>query len=309
MTITASMVKELRERTGAGMMDCKAALREADGKMDDAVDWLRTKGLAAAAKKAGRTAAEGLIGVTGSENAAAMIELNSETDFVARNEQFQLLAGQIATTALAGHTSLDALNAAAITGDGRNVATAITELIATIGENMTLRRVAYLAVENGIVAQYTHSRIAPGLGKIGVIVAIESGLGDRTVLNDFGHKIAMHVAATNPVALTREDIPDAVAERERSIFKTQALESGKPESIVDKMVEGRMRKFFAESTLLQQAFVMEPDIKVADFVERTARDCGAALRIAAFRRFALGEGIEREQKDFADEVGALTRGD
>ncbi|MBO9426904.1 elongation factor Ts [Labrenzia sp. R4_1] len=303
MSITAAMVKELREKSGAGMMDCKTALTENGGDMEAAVDWLRTKGLAKAAKKAGRVAAEGLVGVAAEGTKAAVIELNSETDFVARNEGFQELVGKVATVAVGTDGSVDAVTAANL--DGKSVADSITDAIATIGENMTLRRTAILSVGDGVVSTYVHGAVADGLGKIGVLVALESS-GDKDKLNALGRQIAMHVAATSPLALNTEELDPEVVEREKSVFSEQARESGKPENIIEKMVEGRLRKFYEEVTLVKQAFVINPDQTVEQAVEALAKDLGAEVKLSGFVRFALGEGIEKEEQDFAAEVAAAS---
>jgi elongation factor Ts len=303
MSITAAMVKELREKSGAGMMDCKTALTEAGGDMEAAVDWLRTKGLAKAAKKAGRVAAEGLVGVAADGNKAAVIELNSETDFVARNEGFQELVSNVAKVAVGTDGSVEAVSAANL--GGKPVAEAITDAIATIGENMTLRRTAVLAVNEGVVATYVHSAVSDGLGKIGVLVALESA-GDTDKLNGLGRQIAMHVAATSPLSLNTEELDPTVVEREKSVFSEQARESGKPENIIEKMLEGRLRKFYEEVTLVKQAFVINPDQTVEQAVEALAKEIGAEVKLTGFVRFAIGEGIEKEEQDFAAEVAAAT---
>lgn len=303
MSITAAMVKELREKSGAGMMDCKTALKESGGDMEAAVDWLRTKGLAKAAKKAGRVAAEGLVGVAADGGKAAVIELNSETDFVARNEGFQELVGKVAKVAVGTDGTVDAVAAADL--DGKSVADSITDAIATIGENMTLRRSAVLAAEQGIVATYVHGSVADGMGKIGVLVALESS-GDTDKLNALGRQIAMHVAATSPLALNTDDLDPSVVEREKTVFSEQARESGKPENIIEKMVEGRLRKFYEEVTLVKQAFVINPDQTVEQAVEALAKELGTEVKLSGFVRFALGEGIEKEEQDFAAEVAAAT---
>lgn len=307
MSITAAMVKELREKTGAGMMDCKGALTETNGDMEAAIDWLRTKGLAKAAKKAGRVAAEGLVGVAGEGNKAAVVEVNSETDFVARNEAFQGLVRDIATTALGTDGDRDALAAAGYPGSDKTVEAKITELVGTIGENMTLRRSAVVSVSAGVVASYVHSAVGDGIGKIGVLVGLES-TGDTDKLAALGKQIAMHVAATSPLALSADEIDPAVVERERSVYMEQARESGKPENIIEKMVEGRIRKFYEESTLLKQAFVINPDLTVEKAIEAAAGDVGAPIKLTQFVRFGLGEGIEKEETDFAAEVAAFAGG-
>jgi len=305
--ITAAAVKELRETTGAGMMDCKAALVETDGDMEAAVDYLRTKGLARAAKKASRVAAEGLVGLVADGKQAAMIELNSETDFVARNEQFQGLVMGVAKTALGTDGSLDAVQAATLDGSDKTVDASIKDAVATIGENMNLRRVAKLAVNEGVVASYVHSSVAPGLGKIGVLVALESS-GNAEALAGVGRQVAMHVAATTPLSLSVDDMDPAVVERERHVFSEQARESGKPENIIEKMVEGRIRKFFEESVLLNQSFVMNPDVTVAQAIKDAEGDVGAPITMTAFSLFKLGDGIEKEEEDFAAEVAAVAQG-
>lgn len=303
MSITAAMVKELREKSGAGMMDCKTALSESGGDMEAAVDWLRTKGLAKAAKKAGRVAAEGLVGVAADGGKAAVIELNSETDFVARNEGFQELVTKVAKAAVGTDGSVEAVSATDL--DGKSVSDAITDAIATIGENMTLRRSALLAVNEGVVSVYVHGKVAEGLGKIGVLVALESS-GDQAKLDALGRQIAMHVAATSPLALNVAELDQAVVEREKSVFSEQARESGKPDNIIEKMVEGRLRKFYEEVTLEKQAFVINPDQTVEQAVDALAKELGTEVKLSGFVRFALGEGIEKEEQDFAAEVAAAT---
>jgi elongation factor Ts len=292
MAITAQMVKELREKTGAGMMDCKLALQESNGDMEAAVDWLRTKGLAKAAKKAGRVAAEGLIGVAEAGNRAAMVELNSETDFVSRNEQFQGLVRSVAEAALKTDGGIESVLARKVAG-GRSVEESITGAVATIGEKMTLRRSAVLAVENGVVASYVHAAVAPGLGKIGVIVGLSSS-GDKQKLAALGRQLAMHIAAANPLALDVDRLDPETISRERAVFAQQARESGKPESIIDKMVEGRLRKFYEEAVLLKQAFVMDPDRIVEVVLKDAAKDVGGPVTVTDFVAFRLGEGIEKE---------------
>jgi elongation factor Ts len=291
-TITATMVKELREKTGAGMMDCKAALAETDGDMEAAVDWLRAKGLAKAAKKAGRVAAEGLIGLAADTKEAALVEVNSETDFVARNETFQTMASGIAKAAVAAKGDLDRLLEAKFPGGTATVADTIKEMIGTIGENMTLRRTAFIDVKNGAVASYIHNMMAPGLGKIGVIVALESK-GEPQQLAGFGKQIAMHIAAANPQAVDVESLDEAVIAREKAILTEQAKESGKPAPVIEKMVEGRLRKFYEDVVLLAQAFVHDPDKTVANAVTDAEKSAGAPIKITGFYRFAIGEGIDR----------------
>jgi elongation factor Ts len=298
MAITATMVKDLRDKTGAGMMDCKAALNETEGDMEAAVDWLRAKGLAKAAKKAGRVAAEGLIGLAAETKAAALVEVNSETDFVARNDTFQTMASAIAKAALAAKGDLDKLAKAKFPGGSASVADTVKEMIGTIGENMTLRRTAYLAAKNGAVASYMHNAMAPGLGKIGVIVALES-TGDAEQLKSFGKQVAMHIAAANPQAVDIDSLDKSLIERERAVLTEQAKESGKPAPVIEKMVEGRLRKFYEEVVLLAQAFVHDPDTTVAKAVAAAEKAAGAPIKITGFYRFALGEGVDRESDETA----------
>ncbi len=297
-TISATMVKDLRDKTGAGMMDCKAALNETQGDMEAAVDWLRTKGLAKAAKKAGRVAAEGLIGLAANAKEAALVEVNSETDFVARNDTFQAMASGIATAALAAKGDLDKLAKAKFPGSSATVADTIKEMIGTIGENMTLRRTAYLAVNKGTIATYMHNVMAPGLGKIGVIVALESA-GDVEQLKNFGKQVAMHIAAANPQSVDIESLDQTVIERERAVLTEQAKESGKAGPVIEKMVEGRLRKFYEEVVLLAQAFVHDPETTVAKAVAAAEKAAGAPIKITGFHRFALGEGVDRASDESA----------
>lgn len=300
--INAALIKELREKSGAGMMDCKKALVENNGDMEAAVDWLRTKGLAAAAKKSARVAAEGLVAVQTAGNKGAVIELNAETDFVARNDQFQKLAGDVAVAALKTETNdVDALKKADI--GGKTVEEAITNAIATIGENMNLRRTSFLSVDKGVVAQYIHNSTAPGLGKIGVLVALES-TADADKLNELGRQVAMHIAAAKPEALTTADVDPEALERERAVLKEQAIASGKPAEIAEKMVEGRIRKYYEEVVLLEQLYVMDGKTKVREVVEAAAKELGAPVKVTAYTRFLLGEGVEKEESDFAAEVAA-----
>ncbi|WP_237154692.1 translation elongation factor Ts [Oryzibacter oryziterrae] len=306
-SISAALVKDLREKTGAGMMDCKGALIETNGDMEAAIDWLRAKGLAKAAKKAGRVAAEGLVGVAVSGNKAAVVEVNSETDFVARNDAFQALVRNVAAVAVANGGDTAAIAAATYPGKAHSVEAEVKELVATIGENMNFRRSLVLSVSAGVVAPYVHASIADSLGKIGVLVALES-TGNTDELLKLGRQIAMHVAATNPLALSAEEISADVVERERAIFVEQAKESGKPAAVIEKMVEGRIRKFYEESTLLKQAFVINPDLTVEAAVKAAEATVGAPIKVTAFTRFALGEGIEKEETDFAAEVAAAAKG-
>ncbi len=303
MAISASMVKELRDQTGAGMMDCKTALSETNGNMEEAIDWLRTKGIAKADKKSGRTAAEGLIGVAAEGTKAVVVEVNSETDFVARNEAFQAIVRNTANVALTTDGSVEEVGASTYPDGGKSVNDTIKDAVGKIGENMTLRRSAMLSVGEGVVAIYIHNQVVEGLGKLGVLVAMESA-GDKAALNAFGRQVAMHVAATNPLALSADGIDPAVIEREKAIFSEQARQSGKPDNIVEKMVEGRLRKFYEEVALLKQSFVINPDLTVEKALAAAEKDFGAPAKITGFARFALGEGVEKEESDFAAEVAA-----
>ena len=307
MSISAAQVKQLRDMTGAGMMDCKAALAETNGDLEAAVDWLRKKGIAKADKKAGRTAAEGLIGVAADATSAVVVEVNSETDFVARNDAFQDLVRNVAQTALSTDGSVEAVGSAAFPGSGKSVVDVIKDAVATIGENMSLRRSAKLSVGSGAVASYVHNGVSDGLGKMGVLVAIET-TGNAEAARAFARQVAMHVAATNPLALTADEVDAVAVAREKEIFAAQARESGKPENIIEKMVEGRMRKFFEEVVLLKQAFVINPDLTVEQALKAAEADIGAPATVTGFVRFALGEGIEKEESDFAAEVAAAAKG-
>ena len=302
--ITAAAVKELRERTGAGMMDCKKALAENQGEMEASVDWLRAKGLAAAAKKAGRTAAEGLVGVAVEGARGAVVEINSETDFVAKNEQFQNFVRQVAQLALTSGGDIDALGAAPFPTGG-TVAEALTDSIAKIGENQSLRRTAVVEVSKGAVVSYVHNAVAPGLGKIGVLVALE-GDAPADTLQALGKQLAMHIAAANPLALDADALDPALIERERGIAVEKAKESGKPDNIVEKMVEGSLAKFRKDNALLSQLFVIDNKTPVADVVAAAGKDAGAAINLAGFVRFQIGEGIEKQESDFAAEVAAAS---
>jgi len=295
--ITAALVKDLREKTGAGMMDCKKALTETDGDVESAIDWLRKKGLAAAAKKSGRIAAEGLVGVATALNKAAIVEVNAETDFVARNETFQDFVTTVAQVALEKGDSLDAINAAPYPGSERSVAEQLTHLVATIGENMTIRRVKVLTVSQGVVASYMHAALKPGLGKIGVLAAIE-GPGESATLEILGRQVGMHVAASRPEALDIDAVDPAALERERAVLSEQARASGKPENIIEKMVEGRIRKYYEEVVLLEQVWVHDGETRVRAVAKK------AGVTLAGFVRFQLGEGIEKPKDDFAAEVAA-----
>ncbi len=303
--IAAALVKSLREKTGAGMMDCKKALTENGGHMEASVDWLRSQGLAAAAKKAGRAASEGLVGIASNGTKGAVVELNVETDFVARNESFQDFVESLVQIALAGDGDVEALKAADHPA-GENVTEQLTQLISTIGENMDLRRSAVLEVENGVVSTYVHNALKPGLGKIGVLVALES-TADAIAVGALGKQIAMHVAASSPLALTRDDVDADDLERERNILIEQARDSGKPEEIIEKIVEGRLRKYYEEICLLEQTYVIDTDNNVEKAVESAAKEIGAPVSIKGFVRFALGEGVEKEE-DFATEVAAVAGG-
>lgn len=305
MSITAAQVKELRELSGAGMMDCKAALTETNGDMEAAVDWLRKKGIAKADKKASRTAAEGLIGVDAGVHEAAVVEVNSETDFVARNDQFQDIVSNVAKVALAfGET--EKVAAARYPGSDKTVTETIKDAVGTIGENLNFRRSTKLSVSKGVVATYVHNAVADGLGRIGVLVAIETE-GKAEAASAFARQVAMHVAATNPMSLDIDALDPAAVEREKAIFSDQARASGKPENIVEKMVEGRLRKFYEEVVLLKQAFVMNPDLTVEKALKESEKEIGAPAKITGFVRFAVGEGIEKEETDFAAEVAATIK--
>ncbi len=308
MAITAAMVKQLRETTGVGMMDCKKALAESNGDMDAAIDWLRTKGLSKAAKKADRIAAEGLVGVFSTGTSGAVVEVNSETDFVARNDIFQGMVRDIAKLADEAKGDLATLLGAKIGDKGLPVEEHVKEMVATIGENMSVRRAGAVSVENGVVAEYTHNKVVDGLGKIGVLVGLESE-GDKAKLAEFGRQLAMHVAAANPLALTPDELDQAAIEKERAIYLEQAKESGKPDNIIEKMVEGRLRKeFFQQVVLPQQTYVLDGKASVADAIKTAEKSVGAPVKVTGFVRFALGEGIEKAEEDFASEVAAAAAG-
>ncbi|MET3435851.1 translation elongation factor Ts [Sphingomonas sp. 1185] len=302
--ITAAMVKDLREKSGAGMMDCKKALAETNGDMDAALDWLRTKGLAAAQKKSSRTAAEGLVGVATSGTVGAAVEVNSETDFVAKNDQFQSFVKDVTAIALKSTDDVEALKNEAMP-QGGTVAEVLTNNVATIGENQSLRRAKRLEVSKGAVVSYVHNQQAPGLGKIGVLVALESDASDE-VLQKLGKDLAMHVAAAFPKALNEEDLDEAEIERERAIATEKAAESGKPADIIAKMVEGGIAKYRKEHALVSQLFVMDGKTKISDVVAKAAKDAGAEIKLVDYVRFQLGEGIEKEASDFAAEVAAAS---
>ena len=300
--ITAALVKDLREKTGAGMMDCKKALTETQGDLEAAVDWLRKKGLAAAAKKAGRVAAEGLVGVAATGNKGALVEVNAETDFVARNDSFQDFVRKVTDIAIANDGDVEKIKAAAYPGGG-TVAEKLTTLVATIGENMSIRRAIGVSVGNGVVASYVHNAAAPGIGKIGVLVALES-TGPADKLAALGKQLAMHVAAANPMSVSVADLDKAAVERERSVLSEQAKASGKPDNVIAKMVEGRLRKFYEDVVLLEQVFVVDGESRISAVLEKAAKDIGAPVKVAGFKKYTLGEGIEKKAEDFAAEVAA-----
>ena len=305
--IAAALVKSLRDRTGAGMMDCKKALIETGGEIEPALDWLRKQGLSAAAKKAGRAASEGLVGLAVADRAGAVVEVNAETDFVARNASFQEFVSTVASLALENGGDFDALAALAYPGADGSVAEQAAQLTATIGENIRLRRSAALSVEEGIVASYVHSAAAPNVGRIGVLVALASA-GDAERLAALGKQLAMHVAAAKPEAVSIDDIDAAAVARERDVLAGQARASGKPEDIIEKMVEGRLRKYYQDVVLTEQVFVIDGQTRVSEVLENAARDIGAPVEVAGFVRFALGEGIEKPHQDFAAEVAAQAAG-
>ncbi|MFA5040255.1 MAG: translation elongation factor Ts [Bdellovibrionales bacterium] len=302
--VTATMVKDLREKTGAGMMDCKKALNETKGDMEAAVDWLRKKGLSAAAKKAGRVAAEGLVVVASAGTKAAVVEVNAETDFVARNDKFQAFSLQVAKVALETGADIETLKNAKHPSGG-TVQEALTNLVATVGENMSLRRAAVLSVPQGVVATYVHNALAPNLGTIGVLVALESS-ADATKLAELGKQIAMHVAAARPEALSIKDVDTKALDRERNVLAEQARASGKPEAIIAKMVEGRLRKYYEEVVLLEQIYVVDGESRIADVIEKASVSLGAPVKLTGFVRYQLGEGIEKAAGcDFAEEVAKM----
>jgi elongation factor Ts len=296
--ITAALVKDLREKTGAGMMDCKRALTETGGELESAIDWLRKKGLAAAAKKSGRVAAEGLVGVISAPGRAAMVEVNAETDFVARNDTFQAFVEAVARIALAVGEDLDAIKTAPFPGSGRTVAEELTHMVATVGENMNIRRARVLSVGSGVVATYVHNTLKPGLGKIGVLVAVE-GAGEMAALETLGRQVGMHIAASSPEAIDTDGVDPAALEREKAVLTEQARASGRPDNIIEKMVEGRIRKFYEDVVLLEQVWVHDGESRVKAVLAK------AGVKLAGFARFKLGEGIDKpEGPDFATEVAA-----
>jgi len=300
--ITASMVKDLRDKTGAGMMDCKTALSETDGDMEAAIDWLRKKGISKAAKKAGRAAAEGLVGVAVGKNAGALVEVNAETDFVARNEEFKSFVKSAADLALKEGGDLEKLLAAK--HGNSDVRQTLTELVAKIGENMSVRRTVALSVDPGVVAAYVHNAASPELGKIGVLVALKS-TADQTKLLALAKQLAMHVAAASPLAITPEHLSKDVVERERNVQWELAKQSGKPDNVIEKMMEGRMRKFYEDTVLLSQTFVIDGETQVSKVLEKAAKEFGAPITVEGFVRFQVGEGIEKVESDFADEVAQM----
>jgi len=304
--ITAALVKDLREKTGAGMMDCKKALVEAAGDLEAAIDWLRKKGLSAAAKKAGRVAAEGLVTVKAEGNKAVILEVNAETDFVARNDLFQTFVLKTGEIALQTGADLESLKAAAYPGTSHTVQEELTQIIATIGENMSVRRVAHLAVSEGAISSYIHNAVAPGIGKIGVLVALESS-ADAGKLLELGKQIAMHIAAARPEALDIADVDTTAVDRERAILVDQARTSGKPEAIIQKMVDGRLRKYYEEVVLLEQIYVVDGESRVRDVVEKAAKTLGVPVKLTGFVRYQLGEGIEKVEDDFVAEVAKMAQ--
>ena len=301
--VTAALVKELREKTGVGMMDCKKALVENNGEIEAAVDWLRTKGLSAAEKKAGRVASEGLIGISVEGGTGALVEVNAETDFVARNDDFQAFVQTVADLARASGDDLEALKAADYPETDRTVEEELTHMIATIGENMSLRRVQNVTAGNGALGSYMHNALIPGLGKIGVLVALESE-ADAAAFETLVKQIAMHVAAAKPQAVNRDGLDQAVVERERDVLVEQARESGKPKEIIEKMIEGRMRKYYEEVCLLDQTFVIDGESKIEKVLEDAGKEAGKPVSVSAFGLFILGEGIEKKKEDFVAEVAA-----
>jgi elongation factor Ts len=302
--VSAAQVKTLREKTGAGMMDCKKALAETKGDLEAAQDWLRKQGLASAAKKAGRIAADGLIAVSAGDRAAAVVEVNAETDFVARNPEFQAFVRKVADVARASGGDVEAIKAAKV--DGRTVADELTRLVATIGENLSIRRAAALSVANGVVGSYVHAASSPGLGKIGVLVGLES-TGKTDDLAPVAKQIAMHIAAANPQWATVDAVDKSALERERAILADQAKASGKAENVIAKMVEGRLRKFYEETVLTEQVFVVDNESKIRKVLEDAGKKAGAPVAVKGFVRFALGEGVERKETDFAAEVAATLK--
>ena len=299
--ITAALVKELRDKTGAGMMDCKNALVETNGNIEESVDWLRKKGISGAEKKSSRTAADGVVTVSVSDNAAALVEINSETDFVSRNPDFQKFAKNVSSIALNSGSNLDELKNAKYLDSGKSVKDALTDLIGLIGENIVIRRTVLFNSSTNILSTYIHGQIDEGLGKIGVMLSIESN-GDVEKIKELGKKLAMHIAASKPVAISSKDVDPSIIDRERKILIEQAKDSGKPDNIIEKMVEGRISKFFSEITLLDQTWVMDGESKVSKVIENIEKEISCNIVIKDFKYFILGEGIEIETKDFATEV-------
>ena len=305
--VTAALVKDLRQRTGAGMMDCKRALIETGGDVESAIDWLRKKGLAAAAKKGGRVTADGLVGVRVEAGRAALVEVNSETDFVSRNPEFQAFVATVAQLALEADGDLEALKASSYPGAGRTLEEQLTHLIATMGENMNLRRAAVLAVEPGVIGAYIHNALSPAVGKIGVMVAVQSNAAAKD-LEPVAKQIAMHIAAASPAFVSREDVDTRLLERERAVLAEQARATGKPEAIIEKMVEGRLRRYYEEVCLLEQTFVIDGESKIADVLDRLAKETGRPVKVTAFQQFVLGEGLEKREENFAEEVAKTAEG-
>ena len=303
VAVSAQMVKALREQTGAGMMDCKKALNETGGVLGDAIDWLRTKGLSAAAKKAGRVAAEGVVAFSVSKDGGALIEVNAETDFVSRNSDFQEFSLKLANMTLEYGDEIESMKMQPYPGSGRTVGEQLTHNIATIGENMSIRRAKRLNAENGVVVPYMHNAVAPGIGKIGVLVVLKSEASEDQLIG-LGKQIAMHVAATSPQSLSIDDLDPAVVEREKTVLTDQAKESGRPENIIEKMVVGRLQKFYQEVVLLEQTFVVDNETKISNVIDNASKEFGATVELVSFCRLSLGEGIEKEETDFASEVAA-----
>ena len=301
--VDASLVKELRGVTGAGMMDCKKALEYTDGDIQAAIDWLRKEGLSSAAKKSTRTASEGLVGIKVIDNCGAIVEINSETDFVARNEDFQSFVESVTELSLEKQCTAEELVESEIPGTGATIGETLTNMIATIGENMNLRRSKILKAERGIVSSYIHNSLRQGLGKIGVLVSIESA-GEKAVIEELGKQIAMHIAASNPLAITRDNLDDSFIEREKNILREQAKDTGKSPEIIEKMIEGRLRKFYEEVCLLEQDFVIDPDTKVKNAISSYAEKVGIEINISGFIRFELGEGLDKKVDNFVKEVAA-----
>jgi len=301
--ITASEVKALRDRTGAGMMDCKKALVACEGDVEKSIDWLRKKGLSAAAKKSGRVAAEGLVGLYVNDKKGTVLEVNAETDFVARNDLFQKYVSTVVELASKNNADLETLKSLDYPGTARNVSEELTNLIATIGENMGLRRVSHISVNDGVVASYVHNKIADNLGKIGILIGLES-TADKSKLLELGKKIAMHIAAASPKSVDISDLDPEIVARERDVVTEQAKNSGKKEEFIPRIVEGRLSKFYGEVVLLEQIFVIDGSSKVKDVLAQAERDLGAPIKISGFKKFVLGEGIEKQAVDFAAEVAA-----